>query len=478
MLPFKLLLTAVACGIITSQVQAMTDNELIREIIRTTQPLSQPRGDRLPLYLWPAHNLGTEDESEIVELLQQLEARGIAAIATWRPYDQAALDAALRLGTIQQRLGLPIAVNANACTYSFFDGDERTAHVDDQGKPFFDPSFGHQPMGCPFALDHRLPEMRRRLAEPAAAYAGAGLELHFVFADWEIDGPIEWNDAWEHSRRCTRCREHIPDIEDFTSFQTSLRQIRSALQRQMLAEPILEHHPHALVGNYAVYPHNGYRYWYDYFEKFVQGAPHKIDGRARYRKWYHEFPETGYTFAMPVVYTWQDIYGWYDFDAPDYRWFYNMLKVGSNAGKSTPGDIPVITFVHWHTVLLSDPPPPGLQQFSEEKYQELLWHLLLRGHDTLFMWSVKDEALKESQLVHQVYAASHEYGDFLLHGEPVTFAVPARPGPVVSAVRWDGKLLVRRTDFDATQEPVELQLEDRTLLIPRKDGQCQVIALE
>ncbi len=45
--------------------------------------------------------------------------------------------------------------------------------------------------------------------------------------------------------------------------------------------------------NYAVNPHDGYRYWYDYFEQFVEGRPFKADGAARYRAWYDDFPGTG-----------------------------------------------------------------------------------------------------------------------------------------------------------------------------------------
>lgn len=471
-----LLAAGLFAGAAPTRAQDMTDNQLIREIIRTTEPLAQPRGERLPLYLWPAHNLGTEDPAEIEELLIQLEARGMAAITYWRN-NQESLDRSLRLGAIQKRLGLPIAVDATSCTYSFFNGDEHTAHVDGDGKPFFDPSFGSQKMGCPFALDFRVPEMRRRLAEPVAAYADAGLEIHFLFADWEIDGPIEWNDAWAHSKRCVRCREQIPDIDDFPTFQAALRKIRSRLQRQMMTEPVLEKFPDALVGNYAVYPHDGYRYWFDYFEKHTESTPHRLDQRARYRSWYPDFDATGFTFAMPVVYTWQDIYGWYDFDDPDYRWFYNMLLVGSNAGKSTPTDIPLITFIHWHTVLLSDPPPP-LKQFSQEKYREILWHLLLRGHDALFMWSPKNEALVESQLAHQVYAASHPYRDFLKNGTPVTFDVPTEPGPVLSALRWNDRLLVRRTEFGDHPEPIELQIDGQTISVPRAEGKCQLFELD
>ena len=461
--------------------KTLTHTGLIREIIRTTQPLEEPRGDRLPLYLWPVHHLGTDDEIEAIELMKQLDERGIAVLANW-PGDiqnEDAMDRALWLGRLQKQLGLPIAINATSCTYSFCNGDPRTAHIDDEGKAFFDESFASgRKMGCPFALDFRLPEMRERIAAPVEAYKEAGLDIHFVYADWEIDGPLEWNQAWEHSKRCARCRRHIPNIEDFAAFQTALRIKRSQLQRAMLAEPVLARFPEALVGNYAVYPHDGYRYWFDYFEQFTEGAPHQVDHRARYRQWFDEFEPSGYSFAMPVVYTWDYIFNWYDFDNPDFRWFYNMLLVGSNVGKSTPADIPIIPFVHWHTIVLSEAPDPGVKQFNEEKYQELLWHLLLRGHDTFFMWSPRSEGLKESQLAHQVYAASHSYREFLARGTPVTFQVPTAPGPIVSALKLGSRLLVRRTDFDDRKEPVPLPVDGETIEVPRQEGACQVIELK
>ena len=66
-----------------------SDSELIHAIIENTEPLEAPRGDRLPLYIWPAHRLGTTNEDELVEILNALEARGMAAIASWRPNDPA-----------------------------------------------------------------------------------------------------------------------------------------------------------------------------------------------------------------------------------------------------------------------------------------------------------------------------------------------------------------------------------------------------
>ncbi len=107
-----------------------TDSESIHAIIENTEPLEAPRGDRLPLYIWPAHRLGTTNEDELVEILDALEARGLAAIASWRPNDPAALEEALQLGRLQRRLGLPISVSATSSTYAFFNGDAETAHID------------------------------------------------------------------------------------------------------------------------------------------------------------------------------------------------------------------------------------------------------------------------------------------------------------------------------------------------------------
>ncbi len=448
-----------------------TDRELIGAIIDNTEPLEAPRGDRLPLYIWPAHRLGTTNEDELVEILTALEARGMAAIASWRPNDPAALEEALQLGRLQSRLGLPISVSATSSTYAFFNGDAATAHIDADGNHFFDDSFQtSRKMGCPFAIDYRIPEMTERIASAVHAYDDAGLEIDFLYADWEIDGPLEWNGAWESSKRCRRCRRHIPDIDNFRAFQTALRKKRAELQKAMLAEPVLKTFPEALVGNYGVYPHDGYRYWVDYFEVLPEGPPYVQEGRAKYREWYAEFPETGFTFAMATTYPWYDTWSWYDFESSDYRWFYNMLLVGTNVARSTPASIPMVTFVHWHTTEPPPEPDPNVEQLSKQKYREFLWHLLLRGHDALFLWTPREEALEETLLVHQVYRESHAYREFLLEGEPIAFEVPTGPGPVVSALRRGSQLLVIRSDFDETRQPVTLEWEGRTIEVPRENG--------
>lgn len=464
------------------EAKKLTQREMVQALLDAIPPLTAPRGERLPLYLWHLNGLGTDDEDEMARLLQELDARGLCAYATWNPkrFEQD-LAAGLRLATLQSRLGLDVNVSTVPTLYSFFDGSVETAHVDDQGQPFFDTSFAaNKPMGCPFALADRLAPIRAQVEQFAQAYADAGLRVDFCFSDWEIDGPLEWNEAWAHSKRCTRCRWQIPDIDDFSAFQAALRKIRSELQRKALAEPLLQRFPRCRVGNYAVYPHDGWRYWYDYFETEPAadaGIPLKWDRRSPVRPWYDEFRQTGFTFAMPVTYTWYRTFAWYDFPNPDYRWFYNMLLVGSNAAKSTPAGVPIITFAHWHTTSPPAEPDPAVVPMSQAAYQELLWHLLLRGHDALFLWSPREEAVEESVLLHQVYAASLPYAEFLTHGTPINYLVPREQGPVVSGLRLGDRVLLRRTDFDDTAGPVRMLVDGHELVVERKPGECQVLTL-
>ncbi|MAE62656.1 MAG: hypothetical protein CMJ18_00160 [Phycisphaeraceae bacterium] len=456
----------------------------VRIILDQTRPLDHPRGDRLPLLLWPAQHALVDDVATQRRIIEALDTRGVAVIANWR-WDDAdpsvtrrSLDRALAAARIQQELGLPVCVNANDIMYGFF-GSEETAHRDEAGHVVDDPSIPSR-RGCPFRIDARYEPMRRQTTYFVDAYRRAGVPLDFVYGDWEIDGPLEINRAWDAARKCAACRRHIPDIESFDAFQIAVRTKRSEATRVTYSEPILEAYPKALVGNYAVYPHDGWRYWLDYFETFETDHPHRMDRRAPCRRWYDDHPLTGYTFAMPVVYPWARTWAWYDFEDGDYRWLYNMLKVGSNAAAHTDPRTPIIPFVHWHTVYEPDPDDPSIRQMSERAYQELLWHLLLRGHGTFFLWCMKNQYPKEVALLHEVWAASLEHAEWLDQGRPITFDVPAEPGTVISGLRLDRRVLVRRTDFGETNagdRTVNLE-GGGTLRVPAAPGRCQVLAVD
>jgi hypothetical protein len=453
--------------------------ENIRVILDNTTVLKYNKGGRLPLYLWPAIDPGIMSNEMAERLVSELDKRGVGLVCSWSMDDTSKVySRCLPIARAQKKLGQKININATDLLNSFFTGEEKTAHIDANGKPFFDTSFGNVKMGCPFTLDSRKNEIRKRVEQFVRKYKNEGLNVDFVFTDWEVDGPIEVNRAYEASGKCERCCSFLGKDFSFLEFQKAMREMRTYLQNYAFSEPVLAQFPGALVGNYAVYPNDGYRYWYDYFEYYVEGQPFKEDQHAKYRKWYNDFPLTGFTFAMPVVYPWSGIFKWYDFENSDYRWFYNMLLNASNAGKSTPQIIPVISFVHWHTIFEGSEADSTVKQLSKESYQELLWHMLLRGTDAFFMWSGKDEYPDEVRLLHEVYAAAQKYGRFLDHGMPVTFDIPEKPGTVVSGLALGDSVLVRRTDFGPDHRPVQLRVGPKLISVDYSPGTCKVIPLD
>lgn len=462
-----------------SKERVMTPNERAAAIVAGTRPLPTARGARMPVIIWPLQGLGVPDDGAMSRLLGELNDRGLAVVGTWDyARRERALPAAIRLARLQRSLGIEVVVNTTGVMEKIFDGDPLTAHVADDGKAYFDDSFSPRvKIGCPFGLRHRYPAIREQVNTYARAYADAGLAPDIAIGDWEIDGPIEWNGAWQSARRCRRCRENISGIDNFLTFQAALRTIRSEVQRVCYAEPMRQQFPHARVGNYAVYPHDGYRYWYDYFEEEFTGPQARVDCRARYRPWFHEFAATGYNLAVPVVYTWYRTFGWYDFENPDYRWFYNLLLVATNPAKAAPPDLPLISFVHWNTTSPPKDPDAAVRQFSEAGYIELLWHMLLRGHDGLAMWCMPAEIVVETKLVQGVFAESLRFSDFILKGRPVAFDVPASPGAVVSALRLGDRLLVRRTDFGGRAGDISIPVDGQRVPIPAAPGKCQIIAM-
>lgn len=460
------------------EAQRMTPEQILTELIEEIPPLENPRDGAFPLRGSRLEGWLPEGDEEAKQFLLDLDARGIAVCAHPRPGNEQNMEFSLRLSRLQQELGLEVGVHASRAMYSFFNGDPETLHVAANDVPFHDESFhATRKMGCPFRLEHREDDMKAQFRALLDPYKEAGLTIDFAYLDWEIDGPIEWNAAWRHSKRCRVCREHVPEIDDFYAFQATLREIRAELQREVCVETMQEYYPDVLVGNYSVYPQSGVRYWYDYYEELPPDAPFFRDQQAKYRPWYHEFGPSGYTFANPVVYTWYATWSWYPrWDNDDYRWFYNLLKVGANAGAHTPQEIPLITWLHWHTTA---PPEdaPEVPQMSEWAYQELIWHLYLRGTDGLMMWCRQEETTKEVRLITEVMDGMLAHREFIGAGKPVMLSVPARPGTVVSGLRLDDRLLVRRTDFGDNQEAIAGVVDDRIVEVPRRDGETWVIDL-
>ncbi|MFB0553438.1 MAG: hypothetical protein ACETWQ_09005, partial [Phycisphaerae bacterium] len=120
----------------------------IQVVLDATKPLKYDRGKRLPLYLWQAMDPSQLNDKALEKLVTELNKRGVGLISSWNPGNrQNSLDQSLMIAKVQKTLNLRININATSCLYSFFNGDEQTAHIDDEGKPFWDESFGKQKMG-------------------------------------------------------------------------------------------------------------------------------------------------------------------------------------------------------------------------------------------------------------------------------------------------------------------------------------------
>ena len=84
-------------------------------VLDVAAPLEFERGDRLPLYLWPAMNPGDLDEATAGHLVAELDRRGVALFSSWSPARrEKTLEAGLTIARAQTKLGLPVNVNATA----------------------------------------------------------------------------------------------------------------------------------------------------------------------------------------------------------------------------------------------------------------------------------------------------------------------------------------------------------------------------
>ena len=453
----------------------LTMDQKIDMILKNTAPLKFPRGNRLPLFFWHLHVRGDicgGDEAKIEETLKALDARGLPVIHSWwhnpDPAKRApVMDRCIKLGKIQKRLGLPVYAFAGNTGNGFYR-DEKTWHIDKDGKPFADTTHvKRMKLGCPFVRDG-WPAVQEQVRTWVECYKENDVPLAGVWFDWEYQGPSEWNGAWEMCRKCVRCRKELGQkgLKDFGTFQERIRKIRSAMQK-LFVDAIHEQFPKATVANYGCYPMGDYRYWYDFYETYVDGAPAKRVQKAIYRKWYKdEFGLAGYTIGMPVVYGWGPTYGWFDYPDTDFRWFQNMLSVFSNCAAHRPEGVTIVNWINRFVKL--DSTPEDAVMISEGKYRELLWHIWLRGADGTYIWCRNEDILRELVPVHSTYAAALEYRDFLLNGKPLMYDVPEQQGPVLSAIRLGNRLLVRRTDFGKAppKDDVSIKVDGKTLVVP------------
>ena len=224
-------------------------------------------------------------------------------------------------------------MNANSCLYSFFDGSDDTLHIDVDGTRFADTSLGGK-LGCPFAIEYRVPVIKPCVEEFLRAYKQAGVEVDFVFADWEVTGRSNGTTRGRVRGGADAASEDLRDRRLLAYFSRRFADSRgfNVMHLATTLRPIFRGVWLATMAS----------------TRTTDSAIGTITSRRNQRPGvlsrltYGRSIATGCTsstvrdtrFAMPVVYTWYPTFDWYDFDDCDYRWFYNMLQVGSNAGRT------------------------------------------------------------------------------------------------------------------------------------------------
>ena len=452
----------------------------IRVVLDNARPLAFPRGGRLPLFLWPAMDPGDLEPQEPTPLCANSTAAASACSWSWQSATRTARSAGLALARVQKRLGVPVSVNATALLYGFFDGDpEPPMSTTRDGRFSTIPSVPRVRWGA------RSPSIRAGGGNPRAGrrlrprlYKGrlsAALRLGRLG-----DRRARSNSTGPTKRRgvAEGAGGRIPDIGQFPRLPEGRpRHAERFSSEPCSASPSGSGFPAYGWAITRSIPTTGTATGTIISRSTSTASRIIADRRAKYRLWANDFPATGYTFAMPVVYPWARLFGWYDFAETDYRWFYNMLLEASGAGRSTPPAMPVVAFVHFHPIDPEKFPAPGFRPMSRDAYRELLWHILLRGADTFYLWAGEAEYPLEVRLLHEVWSEAQRYGEFLDGGRPVSFDVPANPAPVVSGLRLGNRILVRRTEFGSSAAPVFLTIGGRRLDVPPAAGRCVVLTL-
>lgn len=97
------------------QFREWSDN--INTILENTTPLKYSRGERLPLYLWPAIDPGDLDMEEAKQLVELLDKRGVGIICSWR-WDENqrlnSLNSALSIARAQKELNQHVNIDATS----------------------------------------------------------------------------------------------------------------------------------------------------------------------------------------------------------------------------------------------------------------------------------------------------------------------------------------------------------------------------
>ena len=425
----------------------------MESLARVVQPMRHSMEGRLPLILWnfpiPRGDklAKLRDDGSLRKAIDLMAARGI--VPTVEMGWEWNLAGALAMAKTLQEAGRPVHVLIPDCELI-----EKGVYADCT-------AWGEGPDATRKGQTRKWPCLplansragAERVKKALLPYKEAGIDLAAVWFDDEAL-PHPWNGCFEAQRKSDECRKHYPQgvLDSFAAFNEYTYNLRTKLLVEVMATPVHELFPKALVGNYGEFasstqvPFEGRR------------PPRKLDPRLA---------------LMPSAYANTCILPRYfkkDEEATqakaDLIYFHELLSTVSTCNaNAAPGQLS-IPYLSRYTPDNSD--PRFLFPMTQARFREIVRHAFLRGADSIYIFNLGYPtrpqlvtpafSFESVEDVRAVYDELLAHREFLDAGEPMNFAVPKlyATDPLWSGLRLKDKCLVRAYTLGETAAKVEV----------------------
>ena len=425
----------------------------IPSLARIVQPMKHDMTGRLPLMLWnfpiPRDDrlVTMREDGSLRRAIDILAERGIVPTVElgweWTP------AGALAMARTLQEAGRPVYVlqpdaellqrGAWANAAAWVEGSDATRRNQARRWPCL-----------PLADSRPGAERVRNMLLP---FKEAGIHVAGVWFDDEAL-PHPWNGNFDAQRKSAACRTHYPPgvLDDFRRFDEWTGELRTRLLVEIMARPVRELFPDALVGNYgesassARTPLDGNR------------PPRRLDpGLALMPSAYAN------TNLLPRRLEHGEVATQEKADA--IYFLFLMRRLGTSSANRQAGQL-LIPYLSRYTP--DEPDPRFLQPMSQRAFREVVWHAFLRGADTIYVFNLgyptrpqnvtpafSFESVEDVRSVYDTLLAARQ---FLDKGEPMNFAYPPLFGaePVWSGLRLGDRCLVRTFTLGTAAATVEV----------------------
>lgn len=425
----------------------------IPSLARIVQPMKHDMAGRLPLILWnfpiPRGDklVKMREDGSLRRAIDVLAERGIVPTVElgwdWTP------AGALAMAKTLQDAGRPVFIlqpdpetlehGAWANCTVWGEGPDATRKNQTRKWP------------CLALADPRPGAERvKKMLQP---FKDAGVRIAGVWFDDEAL-PHPWNGCFEAQRKSDECRKQYPPglLDDFKKFNEWTGELRTRLLVEIMAKPVRELFPDALVGNYG---------------EFASSAQTPFDGVRPPRRL-----DPGLAL-MPSAYANTNILPrHFKPDEPvtqekaDAIYFFDLMRTVStcNANRQ-PGQLS-IPYLSRYTP--DNPDPRFLKPMSQRAFREVVWHAFLRGASTIYVFNLGYPTTPQTvtpalsfesvEDVRSVYDTLLTRREFLDKGEPMNFAFPPLfgTGPLWSGLRLGDRCLVRTFTLGTAPAKVEI----------------------